>query len=447
MTDQAATFPVQTSLDPWFWRGALFIAVLLLIYITLEPFADLSGVVANSNEGGNLVTLYLLLAGLAAAVFFKLEPRERQVLRRAFTPGLIAFYLWVLVSVFTSTDVALSARRLFPLLAVTIFGAGLFLLPRSPQHLAGLLAFICGSLLFLSYFGVIFLPNLSIHLASDPGEPQLAGDWRGVFGHKNTAAGMFAIVGFMGIYVARIKNRAAGTVIFLLATVFLYNSGGKTSFGMYFTTILVSALAINVRAQWLRSALILFPFAVLALLGVGSVMFPALGSFTASLPIDATFTGRTEIWRFALDNAATRPWLGFGYEAFWATDFAKYGSDNPEVWSGAASHAHNAFLNVALTMGLPGVILTVAVFVFGGLKRFNRAWAATEDRTLLLLFLQIWSFGLYLANLESVLVFKYDPVWTTFLFAFFGLHYLGNFPLSSETDAKVNFDAYQENPA
>ena len=31
----------------------------------------------------------------------------------------------------------------------------------------------------------------------------------------------------------------------------------------------------------------------------------------------ATLTGRTRIWQMSLDNIAQRPWLGYGFGAFW----------------------------------------------------------------------------------------------------------------------------------
>ena len=38
----------------------------------------------------------------------------------------------------------------------------------------------------------------------------------------------------------------------------------------------------------------------------------------AVLP-DASFTGRTDVWRFAIDHAMERPLTDFGFMAFWRT--------------------------------------------------------------------------------------------------------------------------------
>lgn len=420
------------------WRGIVFAACFLVVYITFDVFTDLSVSVDNANDSGGQVPFYLLLVGLGCACFAWLDAREKRAISCLFTPGLIALFAWVLVATVLSTDPGLSARRLIPLGAVTAMAAVLFLLPRSPRHMGQLFAIVCGIVLFLSYFGVIFLPNLSIHQASDTSEQLLAGDWRGIFAHKNIAAGIFAMTGFIGIYVARATHRWGGIAIFTFSALFLLNSGGKTSSMMFFATLLLSLIVMKVRSRFLRSVLILTPLLLLALIGIGSILNPTISSITSALPVDATFTGRDKIWKFALDHFWTKPWTGYGYEAFWGTPYAKFGSDNPEEWSGAAAHAHNAYLNVALTLGLPGTILMVLTFVFGGLKRFNKALANGSDPAVLMLMLQLWSFGLYLANLESTLLLRADPVWMTFLFAFFSLNYLANFPVSSDSPRTMN---------
>ena len=53
---------------------------------------------------------------------------------------------------------------------------------------------------------------ISIHQATDPQEPLLAGDWRGTFGHKNVAAGVMAMLLFLGICIVRSGAWLSGAV-------------------------------------------------------------------------------------------------------------------------------------------------------------------------------------------------------------------------------------------
>ena len=82
------------------------------------------------------------------------------------------------------------------------------LLPKSQSELARWFSIAALVLLAICYLGVLLAPNLSIHLATDTQEPQLAGDWRGSFGHKNVAAAMMAMLLFIGIYIARVRRVA-----------------------------------------------------------------------------------------------------------------------------------------------------------------------------------------------------------------------------------------------
>ena len=63
----------------------------------------------------------------------------------------------------------------------------LLLLPMGREHFARLLATGCLIVLAICYAGVLLVPHLSIHLATDIAEPVLAGAWRGAFEHKNGA--------------------------------------------------------------------------------------------------------------------------------------------------------------------------------------------------------------------------------------------------------------------
>lgn len=49
-----------------------------------------------------------------------------------------------------------------------------------------------------------------------------------------------------------------------------------------------------------------------SLISIGSVLAPPIQEAVGSLLTDATFTGRSEIWQFAIDNIMIRPWRGWG---------------------------------------------------------------------------------------------------------------------------------------
>jgi O-antigen ligase len=172
------------------------------------------------------------------------------------------------------------------------------------------------------------------------------------------------------------------------------------------------------------------PVAGLNLLGIGSVIFPAVGSLIAALPLDSSFTGRADIWSFALPKALETPIFGHGFSAFWNTAAMMYGSESSYEWASQASHAHNGYLDAVLSMGFPGLFLVIAAFVIRPALDIRRALARGEEPALTLLFQQTWMFTLYLSAFESVFFNRAHPSWVTFLFAVFGLHYLAGFKVT-----------------
>ena len=95
---------------------------------------------------------------------------------------------------------------------------------------------------------------------------------------------------------------------------------------------------------------------------------------------DATFTGRNEIWEFAIDNIFVRPFRGWGYGAFWMTERTMYAGSEQLTWVNTANHAHNAYLDTALTMGLPGLALTLLAFMLMPLRDLQAVAGSPRHR-------------------------------------------------------------------
>ena len=152
--------------------------------------------------------------------------------------------------------------------------------------------------------------------------------------------------------------------------------------------------------------MLLGPLALLLVATVGSVLSPAIGSVIASLANDPTYTGRTEIWAFAVDNIAKKPITGFGYGAFWESVYYGGGAD-ATTWVNRATDAHDGYLNTALESGLPGLAFTVWWLVLAPLADLETRLRARGNGTrgidpLAMLFLRMWLFTLMVAVFESV---------------------------------------------
>jgi O-antigen ligase len=119
-----------------------------------------------------------------------------------------------------------------------------------------------------------------------------------------------------------------------------------------------------------------------------------------------------------------RPITGYGFSAFWGTENVVYGMSQASNWASNATDAHNAYLNLALTVGLPGLVLVLAWIVLLPIIDFYKQSGEMNDLLVATLFLRIWLFGVYASSFESVLFQSVGELWFIFLMAIFGLRYL-----------------------
>jgi O-antigen ligase len=237
---------------------------------------------------------------------------------------------------------------------------------------------------------------------------------------------MMAMLLFVGIYAIRSGARLSGAAIVVLAALFLLKAEGKSSTALFLAVLMLTSLAASVRSFWLRASILLVPLLILNLLSVGTVMSPGLAAIAKMLPLDTSFTGRTDIWTFAVQALQSRLPTGYGFSAFWGSSSIQNLPQGME-WAEYASHSHNGYLDTALAMGLPGLALLIAVLVMAPLRNFHAADRGGNNGPLVMLLLQLWLFGLYLSSMESFVLERVDPMWFTFLIAVFGLHYLARF--------------------
>lgn len=407
-------------------RAGAFVGSLLIAWISLRPFINLDEINLADTSTGNDAVTYAVFGGLAVLLGILTIPEHRRGLATLLSPSFLIFGGWIIISVMLSTDPAVSIKRFTLTAAASAVAAMILFLPRSQSEMARWFAVAVLGLLTTCYLGIALAPNLSIHHASDQLEPLLAGDWRGVFQHKNVAAAVMGMLLFLGIYIASSGFWIAGFASTAMALIFLFNTGGKSALALCVLTFTLSFLTDIVRSFWLRALILLSPLLVLNILSVGTVMSSLIAALAEAMPFDTSFTGRTEIWIFALQSLQSRLALGYGFAAFWGTGANKSTSPGME-WTATVAHSHNGYLDSALAMGLPGLGLLIAVIVIMPLCDFHIADRGGNGGPLTLALLRIWLFGIYLASFESFFLDRADPIWFTFLIAVFGLRYLARF--------------------
>jgi O-antigen ligase len=420
----SATITTQPAVDlDTLVRSVLFIAVFLSAWISFHPFIDLAAPPSAIVEGGDLAnqagfsTMFLAFA----AWTYCHEPRRLLLLVR---PVLIATVAWCVLSVLASWEPALAARRLAFALIVMSLAAMVLLLPKNLRHFGDLMAAVVLIVLVTCYLGVLLVPKLAIHQATDFLEPEHDGSWRGVFPHKNDAGATMVLFIFIGLYVARVRSLALGGSIVVLSAIFLAFTQSKTAIGVLPLALLLSAIIGRSRGPVLGITLVIAILLAFNLFSVGTVMFEPVRKLVESIMPDATFTGRTEIWELALRALAQRPFTGYGYSTFWGTEQVVYGMGDTVTWANAASDAHNAYLNLAVTIGIPGMLLAVAWVVVLPIVDFCRRAPDPHAAALQMLFLRVCLYGAYASCFESSILVQVGEVWFFFMTSSFGLRYL-----------------------
>jgi O-antigen ligase len=398
----------------------------LVVVLTLSPFPSLAG---KAPEAGSEAVTYLTFAVLtAAALPLALQTGWRALLALA-SPAMLALLAWLaLTSAVLSADPSTSVRRLVLTLLTFGLAALLPLLARSLSQFRDALVAAALAMLLLSYLGLLLVPEAAIHQVSDP-EPQLAGDWRGIYSHKNGMGAVAAVLTLVGLFAMRAGRPLAGGLVAVTSLIFLLGSGGKSATGLIFVALGVAWLMTRARSFALRAMLALAPLVALNALTVGSVAIPVFGAIVASLPVDATFTGRTDIWSFALEQIAARPVTGHGFMAFWGTAALAHGIEDPTVWAGSAATSHNAYLDLALTIGLPGLLLAMLVLVAAPLRHFHATVGRAENGRLSRFFLAVWLFALYHGSFEAFFLSRADPAWFLMALSVCGLRYASLGPI------------------
>jgi exopolysaccharide production protein ExoQ len=277
------------------------------------------------------------------------------------TPLLVALLALAFVSTLWSIDSGATLRRSVWLALTMAFG--LYLAWRYQwRELISVIA---------AAFVVLVLGSLALG-ALAPGIGRMSfehpGAWSGLWTHKNTLGGIMAL-GVAACAAAAIVEPARrklwlATALGAFALVLLSTS--KTALLASMLGLGVIAAGMIVRRGPLPTIILSASVLVAVILGT-AIVLTAPELIVAALGRDLTLTGRTEIWEASARFVEARPWLGFGYYAFWLPENGPaYWVRESVMWQ--VSSAHSSWLELALGLGRAGVLL-FALQLFATLKR------------------------------------------------------------------------------
>lgn len=199
--------------------------------------------------------------------------------------------------------------------------------------------------------------------------------WRGIYAFKQYLARVMTIgaIVFLIIIFESKKARWIPLFGFALTSCLLLLSKGKTALVSFLVSISLIPLYKLIKLKYkLRT----FLFAITLILGFFLIMliFGNLETIIVDwMGKDLQFNGRTPIWQTSIEQALKRPWLGYGYKAFWYSPvgletaqgtwmikafFAQTNSITAYT-SYPIGHAHSGFLDLFLDLGLLGFVVFI----------------------------------------------------------------------------------------
>jgi O-antigen ligase len=303
-----------------------------------------------SHQGASDIFDSSAFTALAVFLTVAFAARWQQTLRllRCAWPVLALVGL-AFVSAYWSEDPALVIRRSGTVAISSLFGV--YLIGRSDfAELVALLVKVYGVAMAVSLVVIVAAPSVAIG-----GNETYAWAWRGAFSDKNELGLGCALTIMFSVYAFynRYGPRWFAVAAIVMALVAFKLAESKTPLVDMVAAAYVAVFAAMLRRRSGFGLLIGF---VLGILGLAGIFAFALDSaaILEAIGRDPTFTNRAKIWHYAWIYIQRREWLGYGFGSFWRAD----GVEANQAWAlieFKTPHAHNAWLEIGLGLGLVGM--------------------------------------------------------------------------------------------
>lgn len=333
----------------------LFFAVMSTFsFVDLSANTGAAGAYGSASQADSASVLHSILSILAYFIIVVVMLRSYRKMIRVCADNLIAFALPTLafLSIIWSQFPSRSFLYAGFILLNTLFGLYLAARFRPLQQinliaLTGVVATISSFVLAIAY------PAAGVDYKEE------VGGWQGIFPHKNVA-GLLLILFVLPVFCVRLPiswQKSFRWVYTLLAMIFVIMTQSRTAWIIGFLLVGNVMLMPYIRRLPGRERILASIVTVFGSLFIAILAYAYQGEILIGLGKDPTLTGRTIIWGAAITAALKRPFLGFGYFAFW--NGLRGESINVAIAAGDLSlgNAENGVLQLWLELGLVGVFL------------------------------------------------------------------------------------------
>jgi exopolysaccharide production protein ExoQ len=347
----------------------VFVALVLMMFVGLTPFAPPvapTSVAALAPAPGDALRQVVFLSIFFPILFMAALSRGWNALR-AVPLALLAMLAWCFLSAFWSAVPDVTLRRA-ALAAIVVISVMLSVELIGPSRAFLLWRITLAIILAVNWLSIP-LVHTAVHLPGDV-DPSLIGDWRGLYGQKNTAGAVCVMTALLFLFSRNGRHNWIGWVIAAAAAGFLIMTRSKTSLGLFPAVLLAGALY---RLCWRDSlSRTIFALGTILILGLAAVVALLNWEAIGRLLTDPTsLTGRAEIWQTTLAYMRDHALLGAGFGTI-----AHTGALSPlhgyarESWVEAIADSHNGYLQILIATGGVGLLLALWSLVVDPFLRF-----------------------------------------------------------------------------
>ncbi|MBI1682825.1 O-antigen ligase family protein [Caulobacter hibisci] len=350
------------------WAGLVLVLTLLYVMIGSTPYLherDLDPLTGAATMSPINRTIWLSLLVLALPILWFRRGEVVEISKRLW-PLLLAF-AWFAATSRWALDPAASSRRLFLYIVDLIICVAVVAGLRDARRIHFAMAVACLIVMAIDLGSWIFAPGISM---TDIG---LAA----IHTHKNTlgAAMLFSglVISPYLLFPTALGPRLFWSAMFLICVALLIASLSKTSMALLAAFVVLMPLLmglLKLRAPLLRAAAAAGGLTVLGLLVGWTAFAYATGRDPLEPIAGVTFTQRTDVWAFALDQFAQHPLKGLGFGSFWDIDPKVQPSLQSDAWfaqpDAYTNESHNGYIDLLVTTGLPGLAVSLFLLVRWG---------------------------------------------------------------------------------
>ena len=344
--------------------------------------------------------MYLIAIGLTALNWRKM------------TLGIVAVWpvmallLLVWLSIFWSVDPDTTQRRAIALTMTSLLGIYLFV-RFDFNDMIRFVTFCYAVLIGASFAYFALFPEVATHQ-----EGAHIGAFRGVFFHKNNMGRqfVFATAIFLTAWYTQAISRTLLLALISACLAGIVATTSKTALIALFVLIPGLVAVHMVRGAALRSAVTTLSILAIAW-HAALLLYFTYEDILLFLGRDPSLTGRTDIWEFVLRLGMDRPFTGYGYDAFWIGDYSP-GAPFAIAWG--IQSAHNAWLEVLVALGLPGVFLLLGIMASMTFRAIVLARYYTELAPAVFIMLCVFLF-LTIGASEALFLLRHTSFWILFI--------------------------------